>query len=124
VRDLPDASHVLVEVADDLSRLTRNCVTLNTTSASTEEQRALFLICCERILLTARVPIYRGICEYQAKLKFRDRFSEHIKIDRRSVLYFEENFTKEFSLRGHGIQAVEHFSTNGKIVSRNSKHTS
>src|SRR5207302_8206223 len=101
--DLRHSNYVLSKVAEHLVRLAGDFVTLHTASAAKKEQRAFFLIDCERTLLAASVSIYRRIGEDQRELEFGDRFAEHIKGDRRAVLNFRKNFAEKFPIRGNCV---------------------
>ena len=114
--NLRHSNHVWGKIAEHLIRFTRNFVTLGTPGRPKEQQRAFFLFVRERVLLSSRKSVDRGIREDKCEFKLCNSETKLIKVNRVAGFDGRKQLTESFSVFRHTIDSPQYLIADGVVI--------
>src|SRR5947208_1400663 len=106
------------EIAEHLVGGPRYSMAFDTAALAEEEGGALLLIGSQSVLVAARELIDGRVGKDQRKLKLRDHFAKHIKIDRSSMAHLWKEIAEERKVGRDGVESSQHLRADGVVITR------
>src|SRR5262249_2499986 len=91
-------------------------VTLHAAGGAEEQQRALYLVPAQRLVLASRKAIDRCVHEGQRELELRDRAPKHVEGDRPAAPYLREDSGEELAVGRRRVQPAEYLGSDRVVV--------